>query len=354
MRALPQSMHGRLENRLQFGRAGKQSFPHIEIQSRHRRCRRRGMARIRIAVEQLHRTGRRRLHHRIVQRPRHGHGPHRNRGIIDALGHRQQIRRHPEPLGRRRRAQPSERRDHLIEDQQNAMPGAQLAQALQIAARRHQHPRRPGHGLDDHGRHRGRIVQGQQPLQLIRQMRAPLGLAPRKRGLGEIPGCRQMVHPRHQVGAISLAVRPHPAHRHPAETHAVVAPLPSDEPHALSFSARAVIGQRDLQRGVDRLRPRIREKNAVQALRHDGRHPLRRLEGHRMPHLERRRVIQRLHLAQHRLDDFLPAMAGIAAPQAGRSVQDPAAGGIAVVHAVGRHQQARRGLELPVRRKRHP
>ncbi|MNL18064.1 hypothetical protein D3C87_1391940 [compost metagenome] len=73
-----------------------------------------------------------------------------------------------------------------------------------------------------------------------------------------------------------------------------------------------------------------------------------------MAHLERWRVVQRGSLPRDGIDDFLAAMAGGHAPEAGTAVQDLAAVVGGVVHAAGRGQQARGGLVLAIGGERHP
>jgi hypothetical protein len=56
-----------------------------------------------------------------------------------------------------------------------------------------------------------------------------------------------------QHGAEHLAIGRHAAHRQAAKVHAVVAAFAPDQTGAMALAAHAVIGQRHLQRGVDRL-----------------------------------------------------------------------------------------------------
>src|SRR3546814_10268726 len=54
------------------------------------------------------------------------------------------------------------------------------------------------------------------------------------------------------------------------------------------------------------------------------------------------------------IGDFRPAMPGIDAPQSCRAVHDLAAVGATIIHAARAREQARRALELPIGRERHP
>ena len=73
-----------------------------------------------------------------------------------------------------------------------------------------------------------------------------------------------------------------------------------------------------------------------------------------MAHLERCGVVEGLKLPLHGLRDFLAAMPGVDAPEPGHAVEDFAAIRARVMHPLGGNQNARMGLELPVRRERHP
>jgi hypothetical protein len=134
----------------------------------------------------------------------------------------------------------------------------------------------------------------------------------------------------------------------------VVAALAADQPVAPRLAARAMVGERDLERGVGRFRPRIGEEDAAEPFGGDARQPLGELEGHRVAHLESRREVHLRDLALYRLDNFRPAMTGIDAPQARGAVEHLAPFGRPVVHAFGAGKEARRLLELPVGRERHP
>ena len=73
-----------------------------------------------------------------------------------------------------------------------------------------------------------------------------------------------------------------------------------------------------------------------------------------MAHLEGRRIIQFAGLLADRLDDLRAVVAGVDTPQPGRRVEHLVALGGRIVHAVRRHEHARRLLELAVCGKRHP
>ncbi len=67
--------------------------------------------------------------------------------------------------------------------------------------------------------------------------------------------------------AEELAVVDHAADGDAAEADAVVAALAADEAGARAFAAHAVVGERDLQRGVHRLRAGVGEEHVVEPVR---------------------------------------------------------------------------------------
>ncbi len=273
--------------------------------------------------------------------------------LVQAFGDRHQIRLHLEVLGGEARAQAAEAGDDLVENQQDAVLVADRAQLLEIALGRHQDAGRAGHRLDDHGGDGRGIVQRHDLLELIGQMRAPGGLAAGIGVLREIMRVRQVVDKR-QAHAELLAVGRNATHRDAAEAHTMIAARAADQAHTLPLPARLVIGQRDLERGVDRFRAGIGEEDMVEIAREHRRQPGGEFEGQRMAHLEGRREIHPRRLGVDGLHDRRAAMAGIDAPQARCAVEHLTAVHRRVVHVLGGDEHARIALELPVRRERHP
>ena len=232
------------------------------------------------------------------------------------------------------------------------MPVADFAQPLQIAFRRRIDADGAGDRLDDDGRDGRGVVQIDDALEFVGQVDAVLRLAPAEGVAGEVQRVRQVVHARQQHPE-RLAVVLDAADGGAAETDAVIAARPPDEAGPLPLAARPVPGDGDLQRRVHRLRAGVGEEHRVHAGRRDLHDARRQLERRRMPHLEGRREVHRLHLALHGLDDGLAAMAGIDAPEPGGGVEHAPAVAGDVVHALGADDQARVRLEAPVRRERH-
>ena len=157
-------------------------------------------------------------------------------------------------------AEAAEASDDLVEDQQDAVLGGDLAQLLQVALGRRQDARGARDRLDDDRGDGGGIVQVDETGQLVGQMRAPLRLAAAEGLLGAVIGRGQMVHARQHVAEL-LAVGDDAADRDAAEADAVVAALAADEARARALALGLVVGERDLERRVDGLQPEL-EKNA--------------------------------------------------------------------------------------------
>ena len=293
------------------------------------------------------------VHEGVVDLLLHEDRAHRDGAVGDALGGQHDIRHDAEMIDGEGRAEAAEAGDDLVEDEQDAVLVADRAQLLEIALGRHQHAGGAGDRLDDdRGDGRG-VVQGDEALKLVGELGAMLGLAAREGVAGEIVGVADVVDAGEQR-AEHLAVADDAADRDAAEIDAVIAALAADQAEARALADGALIGERDLEAGLDRLGAGIGEEDVVDAGRHVGDQARRQLEALGMADLEGRRVVELADLIGDRLDDLRPAVAGIDAPQAGGAVQHLAAVGGAVIHALRGDQHARRLLELPVGRERHP
>jgi hypothetical protein len=134
----------------------------------------------------------------------------------------------------------------------------------------------------------------------------------------------------------------------------VIAALAADEARARALAARAMPGERDLERGVDRSEPELQKNTWSRLCRSELDDAVGELEGERVAHLEGGRVVHRRRLPLDRLDDRLPAVPRVAAPQAREAVEDLAVVVGGVVHALGLHHHPRLRLEAAVRGERHP
>jgi hypothetical protein len=242
-------VHGGFETRHELAHTLRQSLVVQHVEHRQRCRARQRVTRAGVAVHQLGQV-RRALHQRVVDLARGDHAAERRRTVAHRLGEDDHVRHHAEGLRREHRAQAAEAGDDLVEDQQQAMPVADRAQAFEVTPWRHQHAGGAGHGLDDHGSDVARIVQGDQALQLVGHRFATLGRLPAHEGLRRrIPGALQMVGTQHRA-AEHASVVGHAADADAAETRAVKGALAADEERALALAERARMGERDLQRRV--------------------------------------------------------------------------------------------------------
>ncbi len=184
-------------------------------------------------------------------------------------------------------------------------------------------------------------------------VRAPFRLALGEGLMFAAVGRRQMVRACQQR-AEELAVVDHAADGDAAEVDAVIGALAADQALARALPDRALIGERDLQRGVGGFRARIAEEHVVEIAGREFGDARGELERQRMGELEGRREVELARLALDRLDDRLAIVAGVAAPQRRRPVEDRAALGRVIVHVLGAGDQARLLLEGAVGRERQP
>ena len=310
------------------------------------------MGGIGVAVEELDEVFRP-VHEGVVDALLGHHSAHGYGAVGQALGHAHQVGSDAEGLRRKGRAGAAEAGDDLVEDQQDAVPVADLAQALQVALRRHQHAGTAGHGLDDDGGDGAGVMQRDAALQVVGKLRTMRGLAHAEGVACGVMRVADVVHAR-QHRAEHLAVGHHAAHRDAAEVHPVVTALAADEAGARGLATHAVVGQGHLQRRLDGLRPGIGEEDLVHASRGDLRQPVGQFEGLGVRHLERRRKVHLAGLLLDGLHDARAAVAGVHAPQAGGGVQHLPAAVVPVMHALSASQQAGFVLELPVGCERHP
>ena len=99
-----------------------------------------------------------------------------------------------------------------------------------------------------------------------------------------------------QQRAEHLAVADDAADGGAAKADAVIAALAADQADAAALAVDLVIGERDLERGVGRLRAGIAEEHVVEACGRQFRDAAGEFEGLRDAELERRRIVERLGL----------------------------------------------------------
>jgi hypothetical protein len=184
-------------------------------------------------------------------------------------------------------------------------------------------------------------------------MRAPGRLALRESLMLAVIRGGQMVDAGEQC-AEEFAVVDNAADRNAAEADAVITALAANEPRAPALAAHIVIGERDLERGVDRFRAGIAEEHAIEVARRQRRHPARQFEGFGMCKMKCGRVIEFGRLARNRRDDRVAVVAGIGAPQPRQTVEHRAPIRGEIMHVLGAGDQPRGALERPVGRKWQP
>jgi hypothetical protein len=133
-----------------------------------------------------------------------------------------------------------------------------------------------------------------------------------------------------------------------AEAAAMIAPLAGDEPRARALSGKLVIGERNLERGIDRLGARVAEEDAVEIARRKLGQARGQRKGRGVRRLEGRGIVEPPRLTADRLNDRFPAMTGVAAPQPRHGIDQLAPVRGVVVHALGAIDEARTPLESTV------
>ena len=106
-----------------------------------------------------------------------------------------------------------------------------------------------------------------------------------------------------------------------------------------------MVSERDLERAVHRLGARVAEQDVAEIARRHLGEACGELKGGRVADLEGRSIIEPSGLAADRLDDRFAAMAGVAAPEPGHGVEQLAAVGGVIMHALGAIDQPRTPLE---------
>ena len=195
------------------------------------------------------------------------------------------------------------------------MLGADGGEALQITLRRDEDAGRARDGLDDDGSDGGGIVQRDQPFQIVGQLGTVLRLAAAE-GIA-----RRIMRVPHMIDtgderAEHAPVRSDAADRRAAEVRPMVSALAADEARLAAVAPGAMVGERQLQCRVDRLRTRVGEEDMVEAGRRDVDQARGTFEGLRVPHLEYAGKVERTGLLADRLHDLRSAVPGVDAPQA--------------------------------------
>jgi hypothetical protein len=242
--------------------------------------------------------------------------------------------------------------DDLVEHEQDAARVAELAQALEVAARRRQAAGRARDRLDEDGGDVRAADEGAEPREVVGELAALLRLARHEAVLRErgVPHVHDARHARSEA----LAVLHDARERDAAHVDAVVGALARHEHRALPFAARAVVGEGDLHRGVDGLGAGVREEDPVEPCGREARDARRELEGLRVRAREGRRVVELEELVVDGVGDLAAPVAEGYAEESGAAVEELAAVVRPVVDALGAGEEPRVLLEVTVRRERKP
>src|SRR5215813_5248987 len=196
-------------------------------------------------------------------------------------------------------------------------------------------------------------MQSDKTIEIVGKMRAPFRLADTESLLLAIVSRYQMVDTGEQRAEL-LAIVDNTANGDATEAYAVIPALPTDQAHARGVAANVVIGERNLERGVDGLGTGVAEKYVIEIGRGERGNPAREFKGLWMAELERRCVVQRGRLALDGLDDRLAIVAGIRAPKTGGAVEQPAPIAGDVMHVLGANNHLWPLLEGAVGGEGHP
>src|SRR4029078_9079111 len=219
--------------------------------------------------------------------------------------------------------------------------GRARGRAFEVALGRNQDAGRARDRLDDDSGDGRGIVQRHETLKIVGKLGAILGLAAAEGVTGQVVGMAKMVDAG-EKSAEPLAVVGGAADRGATEVDAMIAALAADQADFRSIALCPVIGERDLERSLDRLGSRVGEEYVIEARRGDVDKLRRALEGPRMAHLEAAGEIELADLLADRLDDLGPAMPGIDTPQTRCAIDHTAAVVSGKAGALGVDKEARR------------
>ena len=234
------------------------------------------------------------------------------------------------------------------------MLAADLAQPLEIAARRHDPAGGTLYRLDDYRGNSGSVVQCHQPLQLIGQVQAPLRQAAAEAHVGGRVGMRQVIDPGHHHRGEHPAIVADAPDRDPAQPDPVIAALTADHPGTAGLAAHAVIADRNLKRGIDRLGAGIDEEHPIVRPSPEGGNARGEFERRLMAQLEARAVVEPLHLVADRAHDSRMRVTQWRAPHPRQAIEHALLADQRVVRAGGAFDQARLRLETAVVGEWHP
>ena len=198
------------------------------------------MAAVGVAVEQLDALSTA-LHHIVMNYAAHRNCAHWHSGIGQAFCHTNDVWGHAPRLRCGGTADAPEGADDFIENQDDAVLGANVTKALQVTDRRYEHASGASNWLDNHCRNRLCAVQCNQPLQMIGQFNAVCRKAFRPGVACVVVGMRQMIDAGQPLPPATVV--DNAADRNPAETGAMIATFATDQAVAGGLASRALCGE---------------------------------------------------------------------------------------------------------------
>src|ERR1700722_7314511 len=213
-------------------------------------------------MEELDGVLRRSVHHGVVNRTTDGHRAHGYIAVGDCLSHRNHIRRDTEALRGKGLPRAAKATDHFIEDEQNSVLGADLAQPFKVAEGWHIYATGTCDRLDEAGRDVLCSIKIDHAKQVLCQFCTCLWL-PRRETIFRHVGMPH-VYTRNSKPAESTTVVHHASEQRASDIDAVIASLARDEERARCLTARPVISKGNLHRGIYGFRSRTDEKQCIQ------------------------------------------------------------------------------------------
>ena len=255
------------------------------------------------------------LRERLIDALGGDHRPHRRVGGGQRLRRRDDVGLIVVALAAEPVAEPAPGADHLVGDQQHVVAVADLAHALEVAVLGRDAAACVLERLQDHGGDRLGALEEDLLLDLVRRPQRIAALGPVVAvGVRGLDPARDQ---RLEVGA----QRRDPGGLQGAQRGAVVCDLPGQELDLAGVAGALVVGARELDRRLDRLRAAGREEDPVEVARGQRGDPLGELDRPRVRVAPDDVEVELLDLACRRLAELGAAVAGVDAEEGGEAVE---------------------------------
>ena len=153
-----------------------------------------------------------------------------------------------------------------------------------------------------------------QPFKLICEVRAPRRLPAGERHVRQIVRVREMIDPGQQGAREGFAVGDHAPDRDAAKAHSVIAFGATDQAEAAAITACPVVGERDLECGIDRLRTGIGEEHVLETVPRSLSQRGGQFKRLVMTGLKGGRIVKHIQLPFYGFDNLRMPMSRVAAP----------------------------------------